>query len=270
MINAIKKIIFKLYLFYMSHFPIQRGKYRIGIFLLNTLKYAVYKIDGILIGLNPFSYIDKRLIGGQDFDKEVSDLIGQTLQRGGFFLDVGANIGYFSLLAARMPNVQVISFEPSPRELRRLYHNIYLNKFTNITVFPYGLSDTHSTADFYLFSMLNPGGNSLVIHDEYSMKVTCQLVPFDMIMPAVFLDAVKLCKIDVEGFELFVLRGMSRSIKFMRNAVFIVEIIPAYMKKAGYEPGEVYDFFAQHGYQPQYGISALREWNEIFTRDNDV
>ncbi|MFM5955561.1 MAG: FkbM family methyltransferase, partial [Dolichospermum sp.] len=260
------------YLYYLNNIPIQRGKYRIGHLLFKLLNYAIYEVNGILIELNPVSLIDRKIILTSSHDPIVLDLISSVLKHGGIFLDIGANIGYFSLLAAQIPNVQVISFEPSSRELVRFYRNIALNQLSNITVFPYGLSEETASVPLYIHGDNNPGMNSAInLQDlfsylKYDQVVNCNFVPLDCTLSEFLLSKVYLCKIDVEGYEMSVLKGMSKSLKYMLNTVFVVEISPDYLKIAGYDPQDIYDFFESHGYQPKFGISYTQQYDEVFVR----
>ncbi|MCP2729721.1 FkbM family methyltransferase [Symplocastrum sp. BBK-W-15] len=266
MLNKLKLILFNSYIKYLEKFPIKKGKYRIAQILKYLFGSAIYEIDGVKLELNPISITDQRLISAKGHDPLVKELIMTLLNQGGTFLDIGANIGYFSLGAAKMPNVKVLAFEPSPRELIRLYRNICLNNYTNVIVFPYGLAESNKTLPLYLSSDYHPGMNS-VLDLQSSAKlptVNCQFFALDRLIPESILEDIRLCKIDVEGFEISVLNGMKNSMKFMNQATFVVEISPSFLPKAGNKVHEIYDFFAAYGYQPKFGINEKVQYNEVF------
>ncbi len=270
MLNSLKKFVFTAYAKYFEESPIKKGKYRMGQ-LLNTVGgLAIYKIDGINYELNPFSSIDRKLILNREHDSIVKELIKINLTQGGVFLDIGTNFGYFSLFAAKMSNVKVLSFEPSLRELMRLYHNIYLNQFNNITVFPYGLANERKILPVYISGNLNHGRNSVLLAPDITpaTKVDCQFFPLDDLVSPSILQNVKVCKIDVEGFELSVLEGMKESLKFMNNTKFVVEISSELYAQAGHKVEDIYSFFNDFGYRPRLGMRQKKQYDEIFEKMN--
>jgi FkbM family methyltransferase len=143
---------------------------------------AVYKIDGVLLELNPSAWIDYDLIVGAGHDLFVRNVLLQKLQNGGVFLDVGANIGVFSLMAVRLPGVIVHAFEPSPRELIRLYRNLALNSANGVVVYPFALSNSAMELSLALGPSTNPGTNSLVptdYDDSSRATIPCKAVRLD-------------------------------------------------------------------------------------------
>ena len=159
MINTIKKGVFKLYIYYYNNVPIEKGKYFLGKFIYRIMGYAVYSFDGIKMKLNPISLIDRKIINGENHDPDVRKLVDNELNDGGVYIDIGANIGYFTLLAAVNKNVEVVAFEPSPRERNRLNDNLALNNFNNVSVFPYALSDKTQKLKLGIARDWNPGLN---------------------------------------------------------------------------------------------------------------
>ena len=114
--NALKCALFRWYARYEARFPHNKGNYQLAQFLYKIFGLAAFTIDSFKIELNPIAAIDRALILGIKHDEIVSNYIEQMT--GGSFLDVGANIGYFSIQAASK-GYTVYAFEPSPRELLR-------------------------------------------------------------------------------------------------------------------------------------------------------
>jgi len=231
----------------------------------------VYQVNNINLELDPTSFIDRRLIAGQGHDIIVAELIQERLCDGGVFVDVGANIGYFSLMAAGLPDVHVLAFEPSPRELSRLYTNLTLNHLPGtITVYPYGLSGEACSLPLHLSSDVNPMMNSVADLGQfmkYVETVQCYFMPFDDLVPPSLANRVRLCKIDVEGYEVPVLQGFSSSIDEMPDAAFIVEISPSFLAQTGNRPCQIYEFFESHGFVPRIGPQEeMFQYNEVFDK----
>jgi FkbM family methyltransferase len=262
--NALKVFLFRLYCAYFNRVPFPLGKYRMVQLLRFLFSGANFDLGGYWMELHPFAQHDRYLISGYGYDSIVSEIASVALGRGGLFLDIGANAGYFSLFAAKLPGVQVLAFEPSPRELQKLYRNISLNRFNNITVYPYGLADGEATIPLKLSSDSIPVMNSVLDITPSSESVPCCFYALDQLVPAHLLSQVKFCKIDVEGFEISVLRGMAGSMSLLRDCVFVVEISPSFLAIAGQQAGEIYRFFSDNGYKARFGLQDEGQWNEVF------
>jgi FkbM family methyltransferase len=226
---------------------------------------ARYRIAGTTFELNPAAWIDRDLIDGAAHDEIVVRAIDACLADGGVFLDVGANFGLFSLLAAARPGVDVHAFEPSPRELRRLHRHVAMNPGRSVAVHPVALGERDETLTLHLASALNPGMNSLLAPDgENRDAVRCRCVRLDRYLAAAEFERVRLVKIDVEGFELATLRGLAGAMPLLRRAAFVVEVTPALLRQADGSVAELYEFFAEHGYAWRTGPLPDAQWNEWF------
>lgn len=172
------------------------------------------------------------------------------------FVDVGANQGEFSLYAAsRLREGQVISFEPVTKLRQVLIDNIQLNGFRTVEVHAFGLSDKKGSLPIYTstetdihfgrhegLSTLYPSSSRNVLEE------TIELCGFDdVVMPATGRDYF--LKIDVEGAELFVLRGMRRFLEKFHPEI-LMEINEETFNNAGYSTREIISFLNEFGYQP--------------------
>jgi FkbM family methyltransferase len=130
------------------------------------------------------------------------------------FLDVGANIGLYTLsLAARHPSLRVVAFEPVPRVAEALRRNVSLNGLANVTVCSAAVSDRNGTDLLYV----PPGGVPLEATLLEGLRigttpVEVTAVTIDKAVNDLELPVVDLVKIDVEGCELAVLQGAARTI----------------------------------------------------------
>jgi len=261
----LKRSIFRAYCWYEDVFPLHTGKYRLAQLLHKLFGYAIFTVDGFKIELDPLAALDKTLIRTGLHDETVARCVREAGE--GTFLDVGANIGYFSLLAGSQ-GMRVIAFEPSPRELRRLYRNMALNDARTIVVYPFGLSHRREQLSLRLGVDANPGMNSVLETEESDRSVNCEFAPLSYFVTPDALEDVRVCKIDVEGFEMSVLRGMEASMSSLQNAVFVVEIAPAYLAKNHTAPRDIYDFFKRYGYAPRIGLGASGRYDEVFRRSD--
>jgi FkbM family methyltransferase len=132
----------------------------------------------------------------------------QMVKLGMTVLDLGANIGYFTLLAAKLvgPTGRVFAFEPDPTNFSLLQKNVSMNGYENVTVVDKAVSDQGGRAELFLSS--DSWGHSLFSVHRNAGSVQVQVTSIDEFLSKdVMVDFVKM---DVEGAELRALRGMRR------------------------------------------------------------
>jgi FkbM family methyltransferase len=154
-------------------------------------------------------------------EKEQTEAFLKTLKAGQVCFDIGANVGYYTLLSSRIVGKRgrVFSFEPSIRNLTFLYRHTILNDIRNVTIIAAACSDTMSISDF------NSGFNHATGHLDYSneSKGISNLVPtvtVDFLVEQ-FSIQPDVIKIDVEGAELFVLQGALKTLKTLKPKIFL-------------------------------------------------
>lgn len=182
--------------------------------------------------------------------------VASHLRPGMCFVDVGANEGIFTLLAAAAvgPSGAVHAFEPSPREQARLKSNIELNRLTNVQVHSEALGSEARTASLSVSDQEHPGHNTLggfsyrETAQAYSIEVAVQTL--DQVVERADLKRVDLMKIDVEGSETAVLQGADQTLQKFRP-VIIVEAHQPSLSKMGSSTRELLDLIRSHRYEIQ-------------------
>jgi FkbM family methyltransferase len=165
-------------------------------------------------------------------------------------LDIGANVGFYSCLAASRGK-HTIAFEPSSRNLKFLYRNLWENRFLNVEVFPLGLGGRCGLERIYGYG----GIASFVPGWGQARKAQSSLVPLttlDVIALGRFQNKKLLIKMDVEGFELEVLSGASGTLKLTPKPTWLVEIMLSDPLIPGGVSGkfaDTFEAFWKHGYQ---------------------
>jgi FkbM family methyltransferase len=137
------------------------------------------------------------------------------------FVDAGANEGLYSLFAAACvcETGRVYSFEPSPRELARLLFNRALNRFPQMQVFPFALSDRSGFSSLSVGEDEHAGQNTLGVLPEGVVLHEALEVPtrqLDDVAEAEGWDRVDFLKLDVEGREERLIEGATRILQSMR------------------------------------------------------
>jgi FkbM family methyltransferase len=151
-----------------------------------------------------------------------------TLASGQVFMDIGANAGYFSLLAARCVGEtgRVIAVEPNPAMAMQVRKNTERSRLTNVAIAEVACSDSVEIRDLYIGNAYNTGNSSLSANNlawTRSVRVPCTTA--DLLVQRQELQRLDLVKIDVEGAELHVLRGMTTILKMLRPRI-IIELVP--------------------------------------------
>jgi len=245
-----------LALAYIRHSPIEIGKWRISRFLeprLTDRLATVKTADGFLMSLDTHDFIQRTIFLSGRWDEDIAGTIRARLKSESVFVDVGANVGYFSLLAASRC-ARVISFEPNPICVSTLKSNIELNRFGNVDVRPVGLSDRRGTAVLHMSSDANLGAGSL--NDTAGAALPIVLETLD---DQLHDTSPSLIKIDVEGAELQVLRGAT-SILHRDAPDVICEVSEYSLRLLGASKDELFDFMADFGYRCEI-LSPIRRSN---------
>lgn len=163
-------------------------------------------------------------------------------------LDIGVNIGWtFLNLAQVAKHGKVFGFEPDPYNFERCSENISLNNFTNVRAFPVGLGNANLEVNMEIRSSLNRGGNRIA-PNRTSSSQPVQIVKLDGFVPVQELNSIDLIKIDVEGYELNVLRGAEALLKHYKPILFI-ELDDNNLKYQGDSAFALIDFLFGAGYK---------------------
>jgi len=179
-----------------------------------------------------------------DEENYTRQLFTSRIAPGMTVLDIGANVGFFTLLAARQVGAtgRVYAFEPDPRTFRYLQQNIRNNAMEAIvTVAQVAASDTEGTATFFLSkgAFLSGLFSSAFSTGDGATTTTVQTVRLDERLSGVKIDVVKM---DIEGAELHALRGMRDLLTNPAVApIMFVECNPAALSAAGGSAQELID-----------------------------
>jgi FkbM family methyltransferase len=212
----------------------------------------IYNIhDEIKIILYRDSILCKNIYFGYEED-EIA-FTRKYLKKRDIFFDIGANVGLYSLSNSKIvgDGGQIFAFEPTPNTFVRLQQNIQLNRLTNIQPFNIGLSNQKATMDLHISRDGHDAWNSFVITEFLKGTVTIKVNvdTLDSFLDTNAIRKVDLIKIDVEGWEKFVLQGANKLLQREDSPVFLIEFTETNTYAAGYSPGEIYDFMTDSGYK---------------------
>lgn len=179
------------------------------------------------------------------------------LREGDIFVDVGANIGYFTIYAGlRVGNTgQIHAIEPAADNAGLLAANLDLNGLSNVEIHRAAISD-HCGRGTLFRSAFNSGSHSLIKKETLANGPTVPVVTLDSLLQGT--RAPTLIKVDVQGAELQVLRSMEELIKAAkRKPAIIIEFSPVDLARNGHLE-EFFGFIAAHGYRLRAFIANER------------
>ncbi len=181
------------------------------------------------------------------YEKKVTDTIKSLLKKNDIFIDVGANSGYYSLLASYIVSKRgkVFAFEPVKDTYMRLLKNKKINKFINIFTYNIALGNYNGKIKINI-SKYSDGQNSIgPIKDSYK-QINVNIRKLDTVIKNSDIKKIKLIKIDAEGYELEVLKGSIKLLKFNPKIVFEYNKESVYRNKLDYNL--IFEFLTDLGY----------------------
>ncbi len=195
----------------------------------------------------PSEHIQQQLFWHGYYEKPAILSWEALIRPGDIVFDIGANTGYYSLVASRVAK-KVYAFEPASGMRQQLEKNIALNKITTISVEPFALSQSTGRVKLYISSSENTGMSSLQPPENFSgQKETVNTISLDdwiidhgPVIPS-------LIKIDAEGVEANILAGM-RALLDQHRPIIFIEIRAELLSKFGHTPSSVYQFLESRNY----------------------
>lgn len=191
---------------------IRAGNHRFKLRLLRRAQSWLRELQcpvrsDVTLALDYGDFLQHELLCGRDHEPLTLALLERLISPGSIFVDVGANIGFFSLLGARRAGGtgRVIALEPNPRALKRLHQNLALNPSLRVDVIEAAVSDHSGEVRLAQPDDWNLGGTC--ISEKGTVRVRCAPLG-ELLAPLNVLRVPDVLKIDVEGHEPAVLRGL--------------------------------------------------------------
>jgi FkbM family methyltransferase len=209
----------------LPHF---KGKTRLEQFLRRQFWTSARTpvFGGVLMELDLAEWTQMQLLKRNWIEPRTLELYAKLLQSGDVFIDVGAHVGFHSLVARRAvgPDGTVICVEPQPSNAQKILNNWRANNFANLKllVAAAGARDSavelsdQTAADRSVLTLLDRGGKN------EAQKFEVPLVRLDTAFARHGVKLVKLLKLDVEGYELEVVQGLGTRLSDVQNLIFEV------------------------------------------------
>lgn len=164
------------------------------------------------------------------------------------FFDIGANVGWYSLhLAKHFPKSLIVAFEPVPKTFKRLASNITSNALGNVRAVNIALNEKNEELVFYVRpDMTGAASARNITENDKAIEVRCDGRRLDNYWQELGANP-DIMKIDVEGGEIFVLRGGEKCLSESKPIVFC-EMLRKWSDKFGYTPNDTIRFMEGLGY----------------------
>ncbi len=276
-------VLLKAACWFTRTFPRTRGRYRLIKWLskqehwLEGLGWSEIKIrDAGRMKVLPAEFIGRGLFLCGVYEEDILRPFKYLIKPGDRVIDVGANIGFFTLVAGRLCGSEgkVFSFEASPEIFEILKHNVEINEKANIVLHQCAVGDKNGEAQFHPPNRKNMGMGSL--RKLEGGKERAVLVPLRRLDELDSdLHSISLIKIDVEGAEPMVLAGARRILE-RDKPLIIMELTDEFSKQLGSSSQEAVNLLQDLGYSMfliEAGFheikTAPREQTNLFCVPND-
>jgi len=168
-------------------------------------------------------------------------------------IDIGANVGYYSILGGKLigPEKRLFSFEPQPRMIDRLRRNVALSSLENVQVFPIALSDSTGSVTFYVPPEGRESMGSMRANGRFDISGTIQVNSqrLDDVLQDLGNPKIGLIKMDAEGAELQILRGATDLLSSSDKPDLIFEGNEKNCRAFGYCVFDLLQFVGSFGYK---------------------
>ena len=198
------------------------------------------------------SGVSKDIARSKIYETWETNVVCNYVQKDSVVLDIGAHIGYYTLMLSKLVGAggKVISFEPSPRNFDFLTQNLELNNVSNVVSENMAVSDSNKAGSLYL-SPHNTGDNWIhTTEGNEREEVATTIVTVDeYLKDSEYKDKIRFVKIDTQGNDFLVLKGMQEVLN-NNDLALLIEFWPNGMARCGYTAHDLLSFLNANGFTP--------------------
>lgn len=241
--------------------------------------FEVSWIDGLELTLIPDTETSRSVFVTGRYEPNEFYLLTKVLKPGTTFIDIGANMGLYTLFAASRVGEtgRVVAIEPSAREMKILESNVKQNGLGNVRLRQIALSDRDSEVELLVAGLENSGHNTLGAfgyNTALDHKERVRAVCLDELVQSEEIERVDVVKMDIEGAELAALRGAPETLARF-HPLLLVELSDRALEHQHATSCDVLDLLAQHGYRllgfaPDTGLPAPLAPQDYFDSQNVI
>ncbi len=227
---------------------VARWIYGPGLFPTKRIRYAMR--GGMWMRLDLHDQISRMIYFLGSHESEETQIIKRIIQPNWIVLDIGAHIGFYTLLAARLIDRDlghIYAFEPNPGTFEILTHHIKINGLAHVTAYNMAIGTSVGRIEFFLGPSRNTGMASMFPRETRYGKTTTRVTTLDRFVNTNNLRSINLIKMDVEGAEFEILEG-SRNILALYLPHLVLEVNAIMLKRSGHRPRDLVLLLRDYGY----------------------
>ena len=228
-------------------------RFRKKIWRLFRNPFQVAWLDGLQLTLIPCNETSRSIFVTGRYEPNEFCLLARILKSGMTFIDIGANMGLYTLFAARRVGESgcVVAIEPSAREMEILQNNVQQNALRNVRLCQVALFDQATEVELLVASVQNSGHNTLGAFGYNTVldhREKVRAMRLDDLVQSEKLGRVDVIKMDIEGAELAALRGGADTIQRF-HPVVLLELSDRVLQHQHSSSTGVLDLLTRHGYR---------------------
>jgi FkbM family methyltransferase len=268
--------VYKLINFYTQRFSFPHRGWKYFRRLLKTWdiekrEYRKKISNGMFMLLTPSEHIQQQLFWYGYYEEPVALLLEHITEPNSIVLDIGANVGYFTLIAAKKAKTgKIFSFEPVSELCEQLRKNIEENKLNNVEINRLAVGEHNQDAVIFLSGSDNQGMSSLRPPENFAgISQPIRTIRIDNWAIENNIKKIDVIKLDIEGSELSALKGMDQTLNKLKPMI-IVELNPDTLGYFDLLPSDVLVYLRNKNYIP-FEINergSLRQANSTHLNGN--
>ena len=198
------------------------------------------------------------------YERFETEVVKKQIKEGDIIVDIGANIGYYTLIMARLagPKGKVFAFEPDPYNFAILKKNVEINGYKNIILEQKAVSNKTQKTKLYL-NADNYGDHRIYKFDESHKSVAIESITLDDYFKDYGCN-IDFVKIDTQGAEYYIIEGMKTILEKNQNIKIILEYTFAFFEELGLNPALFLETLAiKHNFILYNVIEILKKLERI-------
>jgi len=215
--------------------------------VVNFWKKDTIKIDGHKLFLDSEDSLRLSVYG--KFEPFETEVIKKEIKEGDVVLDIGANIGYYTLIFAKMvgPKGKVFAFEPDTENFTLLKKNVEVNGYKNVVLINKAVSNESGKIKLYL-NEYNHANHTIYPSENHHKSILIQSTSIDDFFKD-YKGKINFIKIDTEGAEYLAVQGMPNLLNKNKNIKIITEFCPLWLEKSDIVAKEYLKLLSKHGFK---------------------
>jgi FkbM family methyltransferase len=202
-------------------------------------------------------------------NEEEAMMVRNNIKKDEIVVDLGAHIGYYSLMMAKLvgKNGKVFAFEPEPRNLELLYKNIEVNLYKNVKVIPKAVSDIDGECSLFV-GQESFGANKIFkpkkTDTQKFEEIKTKTIRLDDYFEELgFLKKISFIKMDIEGSEVRALQGMKNILEFNENLKIFTEINRDALEDSNSNFRDMLEFLKNYDFKFYISDKKEHEWDKV-------